>query len=123
MRSRVLSVVALVALVALVAGFQTLHAAGIDGKWEVALETAGGPRAAVADFKLDGEKVSGTWDTTEVQGTFKDGALNLSFPFSSAEGGMSATLTIKGQLEGDAITGTWVFGDYSGSFKATRPKA
>jgi hypothetical protein len=120
MRSRVFSAVAVVALLA---GFQTLHAAGIDGKWEVALETAGGPRAAVANFKVDGEKVSGTWDTTDVQGTFKDGALNLSFPYTSAEGGMTAPLTIKGQLEGDAITGTWVFGEYSGSFKATRPKA
>jgi hypothetical protein len=120
MTSRIVSAVALVALLA---GFQTLHAAGIAGKWDVALETAGGPRAAVADFKVDGEKVSGTWDTTEVQGTFTDGALNLSFPYSSAEGGMTATLTIKGQLEGDAIIGTWAFGDYNGSFKATRPKA
>jgi hypothetical protein len=120
MTSRVLSAVALVAFLA---GFQTVHAAGIAGKWEVALETAGGPRAAVADFKVDGEKVTGTWDTTEVQGTFKDGALNLSFPYASAEGGMTGTLTLKGQLEGDAITGTWAFGDYSGTFKATRPKA
>jgi hypothetical protein len=120
MTSRILSAVALVALLA---GFQTLHAAGIDGKWEVALETAGGPRAAVATFKVDGETVTGTWDTTEVQGTFKDGALNLSFPFSSAEGGMTGTLAIKGQLEGEAITGTWMFGDYNGTFKATRPKA
>ena len=120
MTSRIVSAVGLVALLA---GLPTLHAAEIDGKWEVALETAGGPRAAVANFKVDGEKVSGTWDTTEVQGTFKDGALNLSFPFTSAEGGMSATLTIKGQLEGDAITGTWVFGEYNGAFKATRPKA
>jgi hypothetical protein len=120
MTSRVVSAVALVALLA---GLQTLHAAGIDGKWEIALETAGGPRTAVATFKVDGEKVSGTWDTTDVQGTFKDGALNLSFPYYSAEGGITAPLTIKGQLEGDAITGTWVFGEYSGSFKATRPKA
>jgi hypothetical protein len=120
MMSRVLSAVTLVALLV---GLHTVHAAGIDGKWEIALETAGGPRAAVADFKVDGEKVSGTWDTTDVQGTFKDGALNLSFPYSSAEGGMTGPLTIKGQLEGDAITGTWAFGEYSGSFKATRPKA
>jgi hypothetical protein len=120
MTSRIL---AAVTLVALLVGFHTVHAAGIDGKWEVALETAGGPRSAVADFKVDGEKVSGTWDTTDVQGTFKDGTLNLSFPYSSAEGGMTAPLVIKGQLEGDAITGTWAFGEYSGSFKATRPKA
>jgi hypothetical protein len=120
MKTRALSAITFVALLV---GFATVHAAGVEGKWEIALETAGGPRAAVANFKVDGENVSGTWDTTEVQGTFKDGALNLSFPFTSAEGGMTATLTIKGQLEGDAITGTWVFGDYNGAFKATRPKA
>lgn len=117
MKARILSGVALLAVLA---GFQTLHAAGIAGKWQVVLQTDGGPREASADFKVDGDRVSGTWDTTDVQGTFKDGKLDLSFPFFSAEGGISATLAIKGQLEGDALSGSWTFGDYAGQFKATR---
>jgi hypothetical protein len=118
MRSRVLSVVALLAVVA---GFQTLHAADVAGKWQFVLQTDGGQREVMADFKVDGEKVTGTWGSTEVQGTFKDGKLELSFPFVSTEGGISATIVIKGQLEGDAITGSWTFGDYAGQFKANRP--
>ena len=120
MRSSILSIVVVLAFAAAV---QTQHAEGIAGKWQVALETDGGPREAVADFKVDGEKVTGTWDTTEVQGTFKDGALALAFPFSSPEGGITATLQIEGRLEGGTITGTWVFSEYTGKFKATRPNA
>ena len=112
-----------VAVVSMAGSVQTQPAAGIAGKWHFALETDGGPREAAADFKLDGEKVTGTWDTTDVQGTFKDGMLTLAFPFSSPEGGITGTLTVTGQLEGDTIAGTWVFSDYSGKFKATRPKA
>jgi hypothetical protein len=117
MRTRILSALTVLALVA---AFQPLRAADIVGKWQFALQTDGGPREAVADFKLDGEKVTGTWDTTELQGTFKDGALNLSFPYTSAEGGMTGTLTVKGQLDGEALSGTWAFGEYGGTFKATR---
>jgi hypothetical protein len=120
MHSLILSIVAVMSIAGVV---QTPPETGIAGKWQVALETDGGPRQAVADFKVEGEKVTGTWDTTDVQGTFKDGTLSLAFPFSSAEGGINATLTITGKLEGETITGTWVFSDYSGKFTATRAKA
>ncbi len=98
-----------------------LHAADVAGHGQFVLQTDGGPREAPVELALDGETVSGTWDgPTKVAGTFKDGALTLSFPLYSPDAGFTATLTIKGQLEADAITGTWAFGEYSGPFKATR---
>ena len=69
-------------------------------------------------MKTDGEQVTGTWDTTELKGTFKDSTLALSFPLASAEAGFTADLVIDGTLEDDALTGTWKFGDYGGTFTA-----
>ena len=71
-------VFALAAALAVAAILQA--ASAIDGKWQFNLQTDGGPREAAVEMKTDGELVSGTWDTTELKGTFKDGTLALSFP-------------------------------------------
>jgi hypothetical protein len=92
----------------------------IDGKWQFSLQTDGGPRSAAVEMKTDGEQVSGTWDATELKGTFKDSKLALSFPLAPAEAGFTADLVIDGTLEGDALKGTWKFGDYGGTFTATK---
>ena len=92
----------------------------IDGKWQFNLQTDGGPRDVAVEMKTDGEQVSGTWDTTELKGTFKDSKLALNFPLASAEAGFTADLIIDGTLEGDALKGTWKFGDYGGTFTATK---
>jgi hypothetical protein len=121
-------VVPAVTAIAVFLALGSLHAAGarraadVAGKWQFVMQTDGGPREAAAELKIDGEKVSGTWDTTEVQGTYADGKLDLSFPLYSAEGGMTAKLSVKGQFEEEALTGTWTYGQYAGSFKATRRK-
>ena len=85
-------------------------ASAIDGKWQFSLQTDGGPREVAVEMKTDGEQVTGTWDTTELKGTFKDSKLALSFPLASAEAGFTADLVIDGTLEADALTGTWKFG-------------
>ena len=95
-------------------------ASAVDGKWQFSLQTDGGPREAAVEMKTDGEQVSGTWDTTELKGTFKDGKLALSFPMTSAEAGMTADLVVDGTLEGEALKGTWKFGQYAGTFTATK---
>ena len=109
---------------ALLAGFAlcvVLHAASaVDGKWQFSLQTDGGPREVAAEMKTDGEQVTGTWDTTDLKGTFKDNTLALSFPLASAEAGFTATLAIDGTLENDALKGTWKFGDYGGTFTAAK---
>ena len=100
---------------------QASEAPGIAGKWHMALDTDGGPRTAEAVFEQQGAKVTGKWDGNDVQGTFENGALNLSFTINSAEAG-SGTLSIKGKLVEDKLTGSWGFQSYSGTFQGTRAR-
>ena len=95
-------------------------AAGADvtGKWDFVLDTQGGDRRAAADFRLDGETVSGKWGEADAKGTYADGKLELSFPLNSEVG--PGTLKISGKVEDKQITGTWQFEGYSGTFKAIR---
>ena len=103
---------------------KTMHTnadASVVGKWHFLLDTPGGDRPFDADFKLDGDKVSGKWGDADVKGTFSDGKLNLEFVINTEEAG-SGTLKLKGTLDGDTLTGDWAFLDYSGGFKGTRAK-
>lgn len=93
---------------------------GIDGKWNFHMETEGGPRETQARFTTDGETVSGTWGDVPVKGTFKSPELNLSFPMTSTEGGISGTLKITGRLENGQLQGRWAFSEYEGTFTAKR---
>jgi hypothetical protein len=95
-------------------------AEGVAGKWHFVLDTPGGTREAPAELAVDGDKVTGKWaGTTEVKGTYKEGQLELAFPFNSEEAGPN-TLKFSGRLENEAISGKWEFGEYAGTFKATR---
>jgi hypothetical protein len=109
-------------LLALLLNFppHTILAADISGKWNFQLETDGGPREVSPIFHLEGTKVTGKWETADVKGTFVDGKLDLAFPLTSEEAGMTGTLKIAGQMERDVISGKWEFEGYSGTFKAKR---
>jgi hypothetical protein len=95
-------------------------ASGVAGKWHFTLNTEGGDREIEALFKVDHDQVTGTWDKTDVKGTYKDGDLDLAFPLNSEEAGMTATLKIKGKLKADKLAGSWEFSEYSGTFTATK---
>ena len=99
--------------------------AGIVGKWHFVLETEGGDREADADLTVSPDgKVTGKFGSSDVAGTYKDGKLDLDFPFTSDELGETADLKFSGKLdETSELTGTWEFITYSGTFKATRTKA
>ena len=99
-----------------------LAAADVAGVWTFVMETPGGERRAEVLMKLDGETVTGTWDSTPLNGTFSNGRLELAFPMSSAEAEITATLAVSGTLKEDVLTGTWSFGEYGGSFTASRKK-
>ena len=98
------------------------YAAGIAGKWQFVLQTEGGERQQTVEFQLDGSSVSGKWAGAEVKGTFADDKLNLAFPFSSSEGGLSGTLKITGKLTEGKLTGNWDFEGHGGTFEATPSK-
>ncbi len=98
-------------------------AADPGGAWIFSCETPSGVRTMKADLKVDGDKVTGTWDNAPVQGSITDGKLDLSFPYTPHEANAQGTLQLKGQLDGDTIAGTWAFDTYNGNFKAARPPA
>lgn len=97
----------------------------IDGKWHFVLETPGGDREVDADFTVDKEgNVTGKWGSADVAGTYKEGKLDLKFPFTSDEVGTTADMAITGKLdETAALTGDWEFSEYNGTYKAMRPDA
>jgi len=103
-------------------GHQHAGAASSDitGKWHFVFQTEGGDRENDADFKLQGDQVTGKWNSADVKGTFKDGDLNLAFPYTSDEAGMTATLKLKGKLADGKLAGTWEYSEYNGMFTATR---
>jgi hypothetical protein len=99
-------------------------AGGIDGKWQFTLDTPGGERHLDADFKVDADgKVTGTWGTSSVAGTYKDGKLTLAFQFTSDEAGETAEMDVDGTMdEKGVLSGKWKFSSYDGTFTASRPK-
>ncbi len=92
----------------------------ISGNWHFVLATPGGDREGSASLTVSGDQVSGKFDTAEVKGTYKEGALELSFPYNSAEVGVTAPLSFQGKMADGKLTGTWTFSEYSGTFLATR---
>lgn len=110
--------------VALLAGLTVLAASAVaaddlNGNWHFIVHTEAGDREFSATFKVDGDQVSGKLADADVKGTFKSGALDLAFPFTSSEAG-NGTLTIKGALADAALSGNWEFNGYSGTFNAAR---
>ena len=117
-RTTVLGAVALACMVLLAV---TLAAADdVSGSWRFVFQTDGGEREADASLKVDGGQVTGKFADADVKGTYKDGAIELAFPFNSPEAGQG-TMSIKGSLVSGALSGAWEFAGYSGTFIAKRP--
>ena len=117
---RSMLVVALLWSAALLAPARAPGHDDISGKWHFVHQTEGGERENDAVFKLEHDQVTGTYANADVKGVFKDGELDLAFPFNSEEAGMTATLKLKGKLENGKLRGNWQFGDHDGSFVASR---
>ena len=97
-------------LVALAVG-----ADGLSGKWNMSMETPGGERTATPTFVLEGETVTGKWDSSQVKGTFKEGKLELDFPLTSSEAGYQAAFKVSAKLENGTLKGSWSWATYGGN--------
>jgi hypothetical protein len=118
-RTPVLVAAALACMVLFVAALAA--ADDVSGSWHFFLQTPDGEREADASLKVDGGQVTGKFADTDVKGRYKDGAIDLAFPFDSAEAG-PGTMSIKGSLASGALSGAWEFAGYSGTFTAKRPQ-
>ena len=118
-RTKVLGATALACMVLLVA---TLTAADdASGSWRFVFQTDGGERVVDASLRVDGGQVTGKFADADVKGTYKDGAIELAFPFNSPDAG-PGTLSLRGSLVSGALSGAWEFAGYSGTFIAKRPQ-
>lgn|SRR5450755_4659611 len=97
--------------------------APVDGKWNFIAERTDDHTEAlrtVLELKVDGEKVSGKLADASVNGTYKEGKLSLTFPFTP-EGGETRELKIDATLQESALKGDWVWGGMiAGTFKASK---
>ena len=110
------------ALIVAVWMLPTAQALELNGEWTFVFDTDGGVRQTPATLRLDGDQVSGTFDKSDVKGTFRGGELDLKFPHYSAEGGLEAELSLQGVVEGEALKGDWKFAEHGGTWTATKAK-
>ena len=82
----------------------------MEGKWILTVHTFMGDMASKCDYKVDGEKLTGTVEDASngavaqiENGTFKDGAFDYEVTIKTAVGEMTNHLS--GKVEGDMITG------------------
>jgi len=94
----------LASLAGVIALTQLCMAQNVSGNW---IATVGGgdqaePSYARVTLKADGEKLSGMWGTSKIDGTLTGGKLDIKLTDSQGAASGSAT----GTLSGDSITGT-----------------
>jgi hypothetical protein len=122
MRLSDLARLAVLALVVVVWILPPARALELTGQWDFVFDTAGGARRTAVSLQLEGERVTGKFEKSDVKGTFAAGKLDLKFPHYSAEGGFEAELSLQGVVEGEGLSGDWRFGEHGGSWKATKAK-
>ncbi|MDE0263602.1 MAG: hypothetical protein OXJ37_14465 [Bryobacterales bacterium] len=99
---------------------QSAFAESVAGKWNLTWDTEGGIRHTVWEVKQDGDAVSVTTDGHELEGTFKDGRLEVSGKFYSSEAGYSAELKVEGTLADGQLKGRGSWDAYGMTFSAER---
>lgn len=101
---------------------QSALAESIVGKWNLVWDTQGGVRHQVWDISQDGEAVSVETDGQKLEGTFKDGRIELSGKIHAARAGYSAELKAEGALVNGQLKGKGSWGGYVMSFVGERDK-
>lgn len=100
----------------------------VEGEWDGAFETPGGPRPFKLVLKVDGEKLTGTAKRSTgdvpVSGTVKGS--DITFSYTISYNGNTVTLAYTGKVNGDTMSGTVMFnetagGDWSAKRSAVKP--
>jgi hypothetical protein len=99
------------------------QSAGVNGDWEVTLNTPNGPRNAKAAFRQDGEKLSGVFKSERgevpFRGTIKGKEIKLTYAVKYQDNDLLITLT--GSIDGASMTGKADFGGFAeGDWTAKR---
>jgi len=99
-----------------VAAFFQTGPADISGKWDMAMETPHGLVKGAITFKVDGAKLSATWDS-EVMGPLKITGTVEGKNITCSMQGPQGAFGFKGTIEAKKLSGTT---DLGGTWTATR---
>ncbi|MDE0110430.1 MAG: hypothetical protein OXN96_21715 [Bryobacterales bacterium] len=99
---------------------QSAFAESVAGKWNLTWDTEGGIRHTVWEVEQDGDALSVTTDGHKLEGTFKDGRLEVSGKFYSSEAGYSAELKVEATLENGQLKGRGSWDAYGMTFSGKR---
>lgn len=80
-------------------------AADVSGNWIATIAAQGEPQYTRVSLKSDGDRLSGMWGTSRIDGTLTDGKLDIKL--TDAQGNTAGALN--GTLTGGAFTGTGTF--------------
>ena len=97
----------------------------LTGAWDLSIETPQGSMAITANYKQDGEKLTGTQTSPmgedKLEGTVKGQDVAYVMVFNMQ--GQEITISYTGKVEGDSIAGTVEFGSFgSSTWSAKRKK-
>ncbi|GEM_PF-262033 len=112
---RLFSVLSVIPLALTLVVSAAAQSSSVAGEWDVVLNTPGGPRNMKANFKVDGEKLTGELKRenapapTPLQGTIK--GKEIKFSYTVRYNDNELLITMFGNVEGDSIKGT---ADFSG---------
>jgi hypothetical protein len=120
--TRLALLIALVIAVAPVAAQDAAKAAKVDvtGQWELTADSPQGQMVLTANYKQDGETLTGThvseMGESPLKGTVKGN--DIEYTLTIDFGGQQMAILHKGKIDGDTITGTAELGDM-GTIKFT----
>src|SRR5260221_645647 len=92
----------MVALAGAVALTRVCMAADVSGNWIATIATQVEPQYTRVSLKADGDKLTGRWGTSNIDGTLSGGKLDVKL--TDAQGRSAGALT--GTLSGDSFAGT-----------------
>ncbi len=85
----------------------------VTGVWEITVESPQGQMAITANYKQEGETLTGThvseMGEVPLKGTVK--GVDINYTITMDFGGQSVTITHAGKVDGDTMTGTADLGD------------